>query len=530
MKKLVFGKRKAKDEGIEPEKQESIVVAEKIEGIENKGTIERIQKPGTIVRLQKSGTVEWVSRNHEVDTEKEAKAAKVVNEKEMDDEVEQAKTLEKDDETEHLNIEENEEQIEQLKDQMKQKENADNTENVAMIQGSDHKSEDLNTEESQKEGSYKESSHIEKSTQLIVAADASDTKLESKKKKAFTLHLKRSSSGHSKEKKKFNLGQSLKANWKSVAFVAILLILSFFMGRGIAVQREKIVESNATAQKSNDWGLGFGAEGAQPTGNGTPDEMKQYDAYYVGDNNNKVMYLTFDCGYENGNTPAILDALKKHNAPATFFVVGNFLNDNPDLIKQMVADGHMVGNHTMHHRDVSVMQKEEFSKEIKDVEDKYKEITGQDMVKLYRAPQGKYSIENLKMAKDLGYKTIFWSLAYVDWNQDSQPTKEQAFEKLIPRSHSGAVVLLHNTSKTNGQIMDELLSKWEEMGYQFKPLNELWDNAAGQTTPNQNTEQNTEQNNDQNTNQNMDQKENQSIAPDSKDTPSAETSAVIQEI
>lgn len=166
--------------------------------------------------------------------------------------------------------------------------------------------------------------------------------------------------------------------------------------------------------------------------------------------------------------------LKKHNVPATFFVVGNFLSDNPDLIKRMVEEGHIVGNHTYTHPDMSkISTMESFSKEIQDVEKLYQEITGKEMIKFYRPPQGKYSEENLKMAKELGYKTFFWSLAYVDWYQDKQPTKEEAFDKLLGRIHPGAVVLLHNTSSTNGQILDELLTKWEEMGYTFKSLDQM---------------------------------------------------------
>ena len=223
-----------------------------------------------------------------------------------------------------------------------------------------------------------------------------------------------------------------------------------------------------------NWGLGFSEEGKPPVGNASIDELKKYNAYYVQDTRKKMLYLTFDCGYENGNTPAILKALKKHHAPATFFVVGNFLRDNPDLIRQMISEKHIVGNHTFHHPDMSqISTLESFSEELNSVEKLYKEITGTAITRYYRPPQGKYSVENLQMAKDLGYHTFFWSLAYVDWIADNQPTKEEAFDKLLSRIHPGAIVLLHNTSKTNGKILDELLGKWEDMGYSFAPLNKL---------------------------------------------------------
>ena len=163
--------------------------------------------------------------------------------------------------------------------------------------------------------------------------------------------------------------------------------------------------------------------------------------------------------YENGNTEPILDALKKHQAPATFFVVGHFLESAPEIAK---------------HPDMSsIADLTAFQKEMDDNAALFSEVTGQKMANYYRPPQGKYSTKNLEMAKQLGYHTFFWSLAYVDWNVDAQPTKEEAFEKLLGRIHPGAIVLLHSTSKTNGEILDELLTKWEEMGYTFHPLSEL---------------------------------------------------------
>lgn len=140
----------------------------------------------------------------------------------------------------------------------------------------------------------------------------------------------------------------------------------------------------------------------------------------------------------------------------------------------MLTEGHTVGNHTWSHPNMSkISTREAFSKELSQVEELYREITGQEMAPYYRPPQGIYSQSNLQMAKDLGYETFFWSLAYVDWYQDNQPTKEQAFDKLLKRIHPGAIVLLHSTSSTNAQILDELLTRWEEMGYTFKPLSEV---------------------------------------------------------
>ena len=225
---------------------------------------------------------------------------------------------------------------------------------------------------------------------------------------------------------------------------------------------------------SDNWGLSFPSPGEPPVGNATPEFLRQYNACFTGDTGQKTIYLTFDAGYENGNTAPILDALQKHHAPAAFFVVGNYLNTAPELVKRMVDEGHIVGNHTFNHPDMSsIAEKADFQKELQDVESLYREITGQEMPRFYRPPQGRYNEDNLRMAQELGYKTVFWSLAYVDWYADDQPTHEEAFSKLLPRIHNGAILLLHSTSRTNAEILDELLTRLEEQGYTFGSLDQL---------------------------------------------------------
>ena len=261
---------------------------------------------------------------------------------------------------------------------------------------------------------------------------------------------------------------------KNIIRICFLFFAAFFVGTGAAFLHDHFFSAAVPTSSEGNWGLSFQTDGDPPVGNATFDELKKFDAFYAQDTSEKVIYLTFDAGYENGNTPAILNALKRHNVQATFFVVGNFLRDNPELVKQMLKEGHTIGNHTFHHPDMSqIATKETFSRELKSVETLYKDITGKSMTRFYRPPQGKYSTENLQMAKDMGYHTFFWSLAYVDWLADAQPSKEEAFSKLLTRIHPGAIVLLHSTSQTNAQILDELLAKWEEMGYQFGQLDEL---------------------------------------------------------
>lgn len=251
--------------------------------------------------------------------------------------------------------------------------------------------------------------------------------------------------------------------------LALAAVLAFCAVLPLLFQQSRSIETGS-------WGLSFRTEGQPPIGNATAAALRNYDAVYVGDPGEKVIYLTFDAGYENGCTAQILDVLKAREVPAAFFVVGNYLQTAPELVQRMADDGHLVGNHTEHHWDMSrIADRETFRKELETVEEQYRELTGQEMEKFYRPPQGVYSEENLRMAKELGYKTVFWSLAYVDWYQDDQPTAEQAFSKLIPRIHPGAVVLLHSTSQTNAAILDELIGKWEALGYRFGRLEELFD-------------------------------------------------------
>lgn len=239
-------------------------------------------------------------------------------------------------------------------------------------------------------------------------------------------------------------------------------------------------EDAVAAAADGNWGLSFQQEGKSPIGNATREYLKKYNAYYIGDERSgaqgseKAIYLTFDAGYENGYTATLLDILKEEKVPAAFFVVGNFIEENPELVKRMTDEGHIVGNHTMHHPDMSAISDEAgFRKEMSELEAAYKEAVGRDMLKFYRPPQGKYSERNLEMANRMGYTTVFWSLAYVDWLQDSQPSREEALNILNKRIHPGAIVLLHSTSKTNAEILRELLQGWKAQGYVFKPISEL---------------------------------------------------------
>ncbi len=235
-----------------------------------------------------------------------------------------------------------------------------------------------------------------------------------------------------------------------------------------------MVLAGQDAVETVGWGLSFPAEGQPPAGPLSPERLEELGGAYVDTDGGKVLYLTFDAGYENGYTAQILDILKEQEVPAAFFLVGDYLQRNAELVRRMAAQGHIVGNHTENHPDMTKLDEAAFTAELQGMEKRYEDITGQTLPKFYRPPQGLYSEENLKTAQKLGYKTVFWSLAYADWDNNNQPNPDAAVEKLNRRIHDGAVVLLHSTSKTNAEILEKLIEGWKDMGYRFAPLTELF--------------------------------------------------------
>ncbi|MBQ4067462.1 MAG: polysaccharide deacetylase family protein [Clostridia bacterium] len=191
------------------------------------------------------------------------------------------------------------------------------------------------------------------------------------------------------------------------------------------------------------------------------------------DSEEKVIYLTFDAGYENGNVERILDILKAEEVPGAFFVLENIVKRNTDLIKRMNAEGHLVCNHTATHPDMSAkIGKETFMQELWALEDVCEEA-GIELAPYYRPPEGRFSEENLRIAAENGYKTIFWSFAYVDWDNNAQASPSAATKKVVDGTHNGEVILLHPTSATNAEILDDLIREWKSMGFRFGTLDEL---------------------------------------------------------
>lgn len=204
--------------------------------------------------------------------------------------------------------------------------------------------------------------------------------------------------------------------------------------------------------------------------------MKAYGAYYINDalkEGEKRIYLTFDAGYENGNIEKLLDILDGEGIKGAFFVLDHLIIDNTDLVKRMAENGHLVCNHTKNHRNLSLADREVITNDLTALEDIYREYTGYEMAKYFRFPEGKYSEHALKCVSEMGYKSIFWSFAYADWDNAKQPQPEKAIKKILDNTHNGAIILLHPTSRTNVEILPELIKSWRDMGYDFGTLDEL---------------------------------------------------------
>ena len=253
----------------------------------------------------------------------------------------------------------------------------------------------------------------------------------------------------------------------------IMDVLSF-VAIGLALMISIVVIMDVKAGRSRsviEWGLSFSVPNQPPQGTVDAETLRQYNALYSVKTPQKLVCLTFDAGYENGYMPSILDTLKRHKVSAAFFLVGHYLQSQPELVRRMVAEGHVVGNHTMNHPGAAKLNNPAvFTKELQDFEALYQEVVGAPCAKYYRPPGGLYAAPNLETARDLGYTTVFWSLAYADWDVKNQPDPTAAMEKLTGRIHPGAVVLLHSTSRTNAQILDQLITTYQEMGYTFVPL------------------------------------------------------------
>ncbi|WP_370646111.1 delta-lactam-biosynthetic de-N-acetylase [Sporolactobacillus sp. STSJ-5] len=201
--------------------------------------------------------------------------------------------------------------------------------------------------------------------------------------------------------------------------------------------------------------------------------LKKYDGIFIGDTSKKELYLTFDNGYEAGYTSGMLDTLKKEKVPATFFITGHYISDQPELVKRMVKEGHIVGNHSWSHPDLSKISDAKYKKELAKLKGRYMKLTGDKQMTYLRPPRGTFSERSLKLGHDAGYTNVFWSAAYRDWLRDDQHGADYAYDHIMKRIHPGAVILLHTVSKDNAQALPRVIHDLKKQGYQFRSLDDL---------------------------------------------------------
>ncbi|MBB3110672.1 peptidoglycan-N-acetylmuramic acid deacetylase [Paenibacillus phyllosphaerae] len=206
---------------------------------------------------------------------------------------------------------------------------------------------------------------------------------------------------------------------------------------------------------------------------GFMDIVKKHDAIFLGDTASKDIYLTFDSGYENGCTTQILDVLKAKGVPAVFFITGHYVKDQPELVKRMVAEGHLVGNHSWSHPDMSTIPDARIHEELNKVRDAVAELTPQKEMHYLRPPRGIFSDRVLAASKQAGYTNVFWSIAYKDWDTKAQRGPQYAYDSVMAQLHPGAVILLHSVSSDNAGAMARIIDDAKAKGYTFKRIDQL---------------------------------------------------------
>jgi len=253
---------------------------------------------------------------------------------------------------------------------------------------------------------------------------------------------------------------------KSKRFVLIALIVVSVMTFNIT----------ANAASAENWYIVKKANSI-PSFPETSKYLREHSCYFIdeasSESGEKRLYLTFDAGYENGNVEGILDVLSEKHVKGAFFVLSNLIRKNTELVKRMAEDGHLVCNHTKNHKDMTTLTSAEMKDNLEALEALYADYTGYEMSKYFRYPEGRYSLDTVNTAEDLGYKTFFWSAAYADWDNQRQPSTDAAKRALLSQTHPGAIILLHPTSETNLRVLPELIDEWRAMGYTFGTLDEI---------------------------------------------------------
>lgn len=259
---------------------------------------------------------------------------------------------------------------------------------------------------------------------------------------------------------------------KFIKIIAALLVIVLSVNV-TAVYSSAATDYKKYSNSKKSWYISRQDKHKVSGGADTAKNLAKYNAYYYNKTKEKVMYFCFDCGYDNGNTKSILDTLKKHNVKASFFVTKQFITTSSKLCKRMKKEGHLVGNHTMNHPSMPSLSVDGIKKEVNGLAGYFKNKTGYELDPFIRPPMGQYSNRVLKVFKDMGYTSIFWSIAYADYDEKKQPGKAYVVDHFKKYYHKGAITLTHITSSSNAQALDEVLTNLEGKGYRFGLLDEL---------------------------------------------------------
>lgn len=268
---------------------------------------------------------------------------------------------------------------------------------------------------------------------------------------------------------------NLKKNKMNIIRVLLIMLMVFSLTLISQNSKEEsiLTSSQGLSNKKIGWGIKRNDNHEQPDLGKTNQEiLEKNNGIAMGNNTDKLIYLTFDEGYEAGYTPQILDTLKENNVKATFFITAHYLNTQPELVKRMIDEGHIVGNHTVNHKSMPSLTEEQINTEVMDLHKAIYEKFQYEM-KYIRPPMGEFSEKTLSITNSLGYKTVMWSFAYEDWNEDKQPDESSSKQKILDNVHNGEIMLLHGNSKTNTNILGDIIKKIKDMRYEFKALNEF---------------------------------------------------------
>ena len=269
---------------------------------------------------------------------------------------------------------------------------------------------------------------------------------------------------------------NLRKNLPKIIKLLVLLLIIFSLTLINTNDKEEetiLTSSQGLSNKKIGWGIKRNDNHEQPDlGKSNREILEKNNGIAMGNNADKYIYLTFDEGYEAGYTSQILDTLKENNVKATFFITAHYLNTQPELVKRMIDEGHIVGNHTVNHKSMPSLTEEQINSEVMDLHKAMYEKFEYEM-KYIRPPMGEFSEKSINVTNSLGYKTVMWSFAYEDWNEDKQPDETLAKQKILDNVHNGEIMLLHGNSKTNTNILGDIIKEIKNMGYEFKSLDEF---------------------------------------------------------